>query len=130
MATEIIDSKTRLQRRMLRVAKSLYVVSVHQRATTYHCMIYGTLEQGRRRRSTAAARGRKTKEMARELAWLAPALAHGLLLLPCSSKVHRGDFPPDFLFGTSTSAYQVRCRLHTYMNQPCLILLPIKVFSI
>jgi hypothetical protein len=62
--------------------------------------------------------------MARELAWLALALAHGLLLLPCLSKVHRGDFPPDFLFGTSTSAYQVRCRLHTYMNQPCLILLP------
>jgi hypothetical protein len=29
-ATEIIDSSTRLQRRMLRVAKPLYVVSVHQ----------------------------------------------------------------------------------------------------
>jgi hypothetical protein len=38
------------------------------------------------------------------------ALAHGLLLLPppCASAVDRGQFPGNFLFGTSTSAYQVR----------------------
>nr|CAB3487623.1 unnamed protein product [Digitaria exilis] len=32
-------------------------------------------------------------------------LAHGLL--PCASAVDRGDFPENFLFGTSTSAYQI-----------------------
>ncbi|GJN02362.1 hypothetical protein PR202_ga19704 [Eleusine coracana subsp. coracana] len=43
--------------------------------------------------------------MGAELVWLALVLAHGLL--PCASSVVRGDFPPNFLFGTSTSAYQV-----------------------
>ncbi|GJN27054.1 hypothetical protein PR202_gb15037 [Eleusine coracana subsp. coracana] len=43
--------------------------------------------------------------MGAELVWLALVLAHGLL--PCASSVHRGDFTPNFLFGTSTSAYQV-----------------------
>ncbi|KAK3142091.1 hypothetical protein QOZ80_4BG0342100 [Eleusine coracana subsp. coracana] len=42
--------------------------------------------------------------MGAELVWLALVLAHGLL--PCASSVHRGDFTPNFLFGTSTSAYQ------------------------
>ncbi|KAG8065290.1 hypothetical protein GUJ93_ZPchr0004g38506 [Zizania palustris] len=41
------------------------------------------------------------------LAWLAVVLsAHGLLL-PGVSGVDRGQFPPDFLFGTAASAYQV-----------------------
>ncbi|CAN6268518.1 unnamed protein product [Urochloa humidicola] len=42
--------------------------------------------------------------MGAELALL--ALAHGLLL-PCASAVDRGHFPDKFLFGTSTSAYQI-----------------------
>jgi beta-glucosidase len=40
------------------------------------------------------------------VALLALVLAHGLL--PCASAVDRGQFPDNFLFGTSTSAYQVR----------------------
>ncbi|GJN02361.1 hypothetical protein PR202_ga19703 [Eleusine coracana subsp. coracana] len=43
--------------------------------------------------------------MAGELAWLALVFAHGLL--PYALAVNRGDFPPNFLFGTSTSAYQI-----------------------
>ncbi|GJN27053.1 hypothetical protein PR202_gb15036 [Eleusine coracana subsp. coracana] len=43
--------------------------------------------------------------MAGELGWLALVLAQGLL--PYALAVYRGDFPPNFLFGTSTSAYQI-----------------------
>ncbi|TVU15273.1 hypothetical protein EJB05_38784 [Eragrostis curvula] len=41
-----------------------------------------------------------------ELAWLLLLLAHGLLSC-ASSSVDRGDFPPNFVFGASTSAYQI-----------------------
>nr|CAB3485115.1 unnamed protein product [Digitaria exilis] len=45
--------------------------------------------------------------MAGELVWLALLLAHELLPCPCVLAIDRGEFPEDFLFGTSTSAYQI-----------------------
>ncbi|TVU15280.1 hypothetical protein EJB05_38791, partial [Eragrostis curvula] len=51
-------------------------------------------------------RQRDRKEMEGELAWLALLLVHALLVPCASAVVGRGDFPPNFLFGTSTSAYQ------------------------
>ena len=45
---------------------------------------------------------------------LAFFLAHELLPCASSSAIDRTQFPPDFLFGTSTSAYQVRPTL-TYL---------------
>jgi hypothetical protein len=44
--------------------------------------------------------------MAGVIIGLAFFLAHELL--PCASAIDRTQFPPNFLFGTSTSAYQVR----------------------
>ncbi|CAN6268522.1 unnamed protein product [Urochloa humidicola] len=38
---------------------------------------------------------------------LAGACCWLLLLVPCASAVNRSDFPPSFLFGTVTSAYQI-----------------------
>jgi hypothetical protein len=46
--------------------------------------------------------------MAAEVVWLLLLLAHELLPCPCAaSALDRGQFPDSFLFGTSTSAYQV-----------------------
>nr|CAB3487625.1 unnamed protein product [Digitaria exilis] len=45
--------------------------------------------------------------MAGEFVWLAVLLAHELLPCPCVLAIDRGEFPEDFLFGTSTSAYQI-----------------------
>ncbi|KAL5213850.1 hypothetical protein ABZP36_003002 [Zizania latifolia] len=41
------------------------------------------------------------------VAWLVVVLSAHRLLLPGVSGVDRGQFPPDFLFGTASSAYQV-----------------------
>jgi hypothetical protein len=43
-----------------------------------------------------------------------PALSCALLLLlavtcPAAATITKGDFPPGFIFGTGSSAYQVRC---------------------
>ena len=46
---------------------------------------------------------------------LAFFLAHELLPFASSSAIDRTQFPPDFLFGTSTSAYQVRPTLTTHL---------------
>lgn len=53
------------------------------------------------------AASRRKGVAAAAMVGVALLLAHGLL--PCASAVDRGDFPENFLFGTSTSAYQVRC---------------------
>jgi len=46
--------------------------------------------------------------MAAEVVWLLLLLAHELLPCPCAaSALDRGQFPDSFLFGTSTSAYQI-----------------------
>jgi beta-glucosidase len=44
--------------------------------------------------------------------WLALLLSRQLLPCSCASALDRGEFPDNFLFGTSTSAYQV----HMYNN--------------
>jgi hypothetical protein len=70
--------------------------------------------------------------MAGELvAWLALLLAHGLLPWPCASAaVDRGQFPDGFLFGTSTSAYQVHASIYDATVQAVSSSRPVLLLSI
>jgi beta-glucosidase len=43
----------------------------------------------------------------------AAAVLVAALLAPAARGVDRGEFPPGFLFGAATSAYQVSCELLT-----------------
>ena len=69
-----------------------------------------------RQRESGGGEARSREDMAGELVvWVALLLAHELLPCPGASTVGRGQFPDDFLFGTSTSAYQVRCAAQQFV---------------
>lgn len=83
-------------------------------------------EHKKRRSNEEEERETPREEMRGELvALLAVAVAHGLL--PCASAIGRGQFPDNFLFGTSTSAYQVRSGACFFVpiSSPVLLLPPL-----